>query len=196
MWASEAVRGRLGHYEPAHGTEQAFIREMARAPAAGLLPGRQHKGQAAAGPGRRDGGETRRHESRHPALHVRRAAAVEPAVAHFARGIARPGPRPERHDVEVAGEGERRETAMSPRKVREQAGLAGRKIVPRHGEAAHLQQRREMRRAGRLAARRAHGIEPDEVEGERDGIDHEGSRPCSAPDSRRTVPRLSEASAR
>ena len=145
-------------------------RERERAVAAGLLAGAQDDLEAgAAAPERRDA-LGRHDDRRHAALHVARAAAVQPvAVDLAAERVARPVAAAERDRVEVAGEAQRGGVAVRARPARDEArALRSAELVRDDVEARGLEAGGQDVCRPRLVARRVDRLGADELPGELD----------------------------
>ena len=162
------VGAGLGNHQQRRLAEGAEAGEMEGSFAARLLAGGDDEGDAARQAplaDREDGID----ESGDPGLHVGAAAAVQPAVRNLSgEGIDRPGRGPERDDVDMAGEGERRRIAAT-----RQAGDEARPVrgegVNLAGQASALEQAGEEADRAGLVAGRIDARQADEVAGEFDG---------------------------
>ena len=146
--------------------------------AAVLLVGEDHEHERR----RRAGlvrGEECRHEHRHAALHVERAASPHVAVGELGRE-RRPAPllAGGGDDVDVALEHERR-PAVRPGVARNEVGAARRLLVALGGDPVLSQQRFDVRDARLLVSGRVRRVVADQLAQQLDGVGHSSSRAWS-----------------
>ncbi len=164
------VRRGLAHDHRPRASEQLRLCQVVGADAPALLRRREHQDDS-----RRAGkflckafcGEQHRRDAR---LHVGRPPSVQPIAPRFARErIARPGVGAERHDVEVAGEAQRRFRRRSPcASDHARSGLGV--LVVLDAKAPIREQRADMPRAVALAAGRIDRLEAQQRARQGDGV--------------------------